>query len=89
MFHCSPLHQTHFVQRNGVWRRLNCLIIVPFSNLCLFIVGGDVVLFRREGREGAIFYLVRQAVYFSEILSVKEKEKNIMRNSLMLLANFV
>lgn len=34
---------------------MDCLIIIPFSNSYLFIVGGDVVLFRREGKEGAIF----------------------------------
>lgn len=54
MLHCAPLRQTHFVQRNSVWRTLNCLIIVQFSNSCLFTFRGDVSFFRGKGKEGVI-----------------------------------
>lgn len=56
MFHSSPLNQPPFIQRNSVWRRVNCLIIAAFSNSCLLIAGGDTVPLGGRG-EKVLFYI--------------------------------
>lgn len=71
MSHHIQFNQTNFVQRNIGLENTELLNNCAILDVCLFMFGDYVSLFRKEERDGAMLCPVQHALYLWEIPNFK------------------